>query len=85
MKAIGILRDRGQLTIPGEFRNFVGWLYPNSVLSLSFASDNKLVISPQQPASNWERITLLRARTKNMSGRSTQSVTEFLRKDRQSH
>lgn len=83
---MGILRDRGQVTIPYSFRNSVDWLMnPSTVLSFTLEDEDSLVIRPQKLAVDWKKIEALRAKTLKMKGASSESTVSFLRRDRQSH
>ena len=83
-QAVGILRDRGQLTIPDTMRNSVPWMYPGSAVSMSW-SDEKLVIEPPKKVTDWKKIHELRAKLSKARSESTISTVEFIRRDRMSH
>ena len=83
-QAVGILRDRGQLTIPDSMRNSVPWMYPGSAVSMSW-SDEKLVIQPPKKVTDWKKIHELRAKLSKVKSASTISTAEFIRRDRMSH
>lgn len=86
MKAISIIRDRGQLTIPDSIRKIAQWISPMSAVSVSIVKPDEIVIKPHVASIDknqiWENIRKARA----IKGKgSAISAAEFLIKDRQSH
>lgn len=86
MKAISIVRDRGQLTIPDSIRKIAQWISPMSAVSISVVKPDEIVIKPHVKSIDkdqiWENIRKARA----IKGKgSTTSAAEFLIRDRQSH
>ena len=86
MKAVSIIRQRGQLTIPDSIRQLVGWINPNSAVTISVVKPDEVVIRPHakliDKSQIWENVR--KARAIKGKGRTT-SAAEFLIKDRQSH
>lgn len=86
MKAVSIIRERGQLTIPDNIRKVVNWVSPLSAVSISVVKPDEIVIKPHTKLIDkdqvWENVRKARA----IKGKgSTTSAVEFLIKDRQSH
>ena len=89
MQAVGIVRQRGQLTIPEKIRETFRWLTPFSAVTITSQKPDEIVIRPHTQAKKeidwdkiWEGIRLARA----IKGKGkTISAAEFLQKDRRSH
>lgn len=86
MKAISIIRGRGQLTIPGSIRKVVNWATPMSAVSISVTKSDQIVITPHKKQYDWDKIWegIERARAIKGKGKATSS-SEFLERDRRSH
>ena len=56
MKAVSIIRDRGQLTIPDSIRKLVSWVNPMSAVSISIIKPDEIVIKPHQTKMDWDKI-----------------------------
>ncbi len=84
MKAVSIIRDRGQLTIPDTIRKKVSWAFPMSPVLISVEKDDKIVISPHQVFVDtsvvWEKIK----NSRSIIGKGSISAQEFIRQDRDS-
>jgi len=86
MKVTGIIRDRGQLTIPDSIRKTIKWAAPMSAVSITVVKPNQILIQPQQTYVNWEDIWASIKRARAIRGKTeATSTTEFLEKDRASH
>lgn len=85
MKTVGIIRERGQLTIPDSIRSIIRWVAPMSAVTISVVKPDEIVIKPHtQHISKdqiWEKINKSRA----IIGRGGLSALKFLRTDRASH
>lgn len=85
MKAVSIIRDRGQLTIPDSIRKVVNWATPMSAVSISVMKPDEIIIRPHTHKFDnnkiWENIRKSRA----IKARSNLSAVEILDKDRQNH
>jgi len=81
-----IIRDRGQLTIPGEIRKSLKWPAPNAVVSLVTITGNELIIKPyeRQQSRDWEKIWLNIKRTRAYQGKRG-DLSEFIASDRENH
>ena len=88
MKTIGIIRNKGQFTIPDSIRKKALWADSMSAVSVTLVRPNKIIIEPQQASLNWEEIweSVAQARAIKGSGKgNSQSAAEFLETDRKSH
>lgn len=85
MKAVSIVRDRGQLTIPDSIRKLVSWVSPLSAVSISVIKPDEIVIRPHQSRLDWDKIWESIKKSRAIHGKGKFSGSEFLSKDRQSH
>lgn len=85
MKTVGIIRDRGQLTIPDSIRDLVPWVTPSSAVSISVVEPDEIVIKPHLKQYNWDKIWKGIKKSRSIHGKGKISASEFLMKDRQSH
>ncbi len=85
MKNVVIVRNRGQITIPGSIRKAVGWVNPMSAVSISVVKPDEIIMKPHQSKLDWDQIWKNVAASRAISGRGTKSAAEFLEKDRKSH
>jgi bifunctional DNA-binding transcriptional regulator/antitoxin component of YhaV-PrlF toxin-antitoxin module len=84
MKSVGIVRDRGQLTIPDAIRRTVDWISPMSAVSISVEKPDEIVIRPHQQKVDWDKIWegIKKARaTKGKKG----NLSQFIAEDRYNH
>lgn len=86
MKAVSIIRDRGQLTIPDSIRKVVHWATPMSAVSISVTKSDEIVITPHKKHYDWDKIWegVRKARAIKGKGKAI-SAAEFLERDRRSH
>lgn len=85
MKAVSIVRDRGQLTIPDSIRKVVNWITPQSAVSISVVKSDEIVIRPHQKHVDWDKIWKGIRKSRAIKGKNAVSAIAVLRKDRQSH
>ncbi len=85
MKAVSIVRDRGQLTIPDSIRKLVNWVTPQSAVSISVDKSDEIVIRPHQKHVDWDKIWEGIRKSRAIKGKKMINATEVLQKDRQSH
>lgn len=83
MKAVSIIRDRGQLTIPEAIRRTVEWASPLSVVTVSVERPDKITIKPHSTQNKldwdmiWHGIRLARSfKGKNETKSALQLITE---------
>lgn len=86
MKAVSIIRDRGQLTIPNSIRKVVNWVTPMSAVSISVTKPDEIVITPHKKQYDWDKIWEGIKKSRAIKGRGKAiSAAEFLESDRRSH
>jgi len=85
MKAVIIIRDRGQLTIPDSIRKLVDWVTPSSAVSISVVKPGEIIIRPYQNHVDWDKIWESIRKSRAIHGKGKISTSEFLAKDRLSH
>ena len=85
MSKVSIIRQRGQLTIPGSIRKSVGWASPLSVVSISVINNDEIVIRPHKPNINEKEIFKKINKSRNIIGNGNKSALDFIIVDRNSH
>lgn len=85
MRAVSIIRDRGQLTIPDSIRKVVNWISPQSAVSISVVKSDEIVIRPHQKHVDWDKIWEGIRKSRATKGKNAVSAIEILQRDRQSH
>ncbi len=85
MKTVGIIRDRGQLTIPDSIRKLVNWANPQSAVTISVVKSDEIVIKPHQKQVDWDKIWEGIKKSRAIKGKNAVSAVEILQKDRNSH
>lgn len=86
MKTVGIVRDRGQLTIPGGIRQAVSWVAPLSAVSISVVKPDEIVIKPHQPQRreiDWDKLWAQIKRVRSFKGKGGGNLSAFIVKDRE--
>ena len=85
MKAVSIIRDRGQLTIPDSIRRFVNWVGPMSVVSISVVNPNEIVIRPHhnEDRLDWDKLWKRIKRVRSFKGKGRGNLSAFIAEDRQ--
>ena len=83
----GVIRQRGQITIPDEIRREIEWAAPDSVVSIELADNGDIRICPYQKqneaAYDWDAMwTRIRA-SRSIRGKGG-SLSGFVIKDRHS-
>lgn len=86
--ATSVIRQRGQLTLPGSFRQRLDWLREDKVVQIVLNADDKVVVTPYLPSQNkkntdWNGIwkTVNKFQRKD----NTISLSDFIIRDRYSH
>jgi len=85
MKAVGIIRNRGQLTIPDSIRKVADWITPMSAVSISIIKPDEIVITPHQKQIDWDKIWKNIRKSRAVKGKGNVNTIEFLKQDRRSH
>lgn len=86
MKIVGIVRDRGQLTIPDSIRRVVSWITPMSAVSISVIKHDEIVIKPHQPQKrevDWDKLWAQIKRVRSFKGKGRGNLSAFIIKDRE--
>lgn len=85
-KDVVIVRNRGQITIPDSIRKIVGWVNPQSAVSISVVKPDEIVLRPQKKLVDYDKLWEMIEKSRSLGvGRATESTAEFLEKDRRSH
>lgn len=84
MKTVSIIRNRGQLTIPDAIRQFIPWVAPLSVVSLTLTRSDEIVIRPHdtQRQIDWDSLWAHIKRVRAFRGRGTGNLSGFIAEDR---
>lgn len=84
VKSVGIIRDRGQLTIPDEIRKALAWVMPSSVVTISVESPDEISIQPHQgqQAIDWDVLWNSIRLSRSLKGRRG-NLSQFIAEDRQ--
>ena len=86
-KVSATIRNRGQLTIPDEFREKLSWLGEGSSVHM-IATDTEVRITPYvqeaQGAVDWKKLRQSIALARSFKGRGG-SLSAFIAKDRYNH
>lgn len=85
MKTVGIVRERGQLTIPDSIRKIAEWISPLSAVSISIVKPDEIIIRPHKKQYDWDKIWKMVKRSRSFKGRGRGSASEFIAKDRLSY
>ena len=85
IQAVGIVRQRGQLTIPNSIRKNVDWVTSMSAITISVVKADEIVIKPTRTQINWDKMWELIRKSRAIKGKNAISAVEILEKDRQSH
>jgi bifunctional DNA-binding transcriptional regulator/antitoxin component of YhaV-PrlF toxin-antitoxin module len=86
LQVTGIIRNRGQLTIPEEIRSTISWTKPKAVVKISVKKPNLITITPHNLKSDldwdslWNSINYVRG----FRGKRG-NLSEFIVKDRETH
>lgn len=81
----GIIRQRGQLTIPKAIRKGAKWLRNLSVVSISLEHPRQVVIEPyKEKEVDWEKLRKQMEKVQAFTGEGEQkeSLSEFIARDR---
>ena len=85
MKAVSIIRDRGQLTIPDSIRKTVDWVAPMSAITLYVNWPDEIVIRPHHKKKvDWDKLWKQIKRVRSFKGKGQSNLSAFIAKDRES-
>lgn len=86
MRAISIIRARGQLTIPEEIRKLRKWAQADSVVTITSEKPDEIIVRPHKKETEWDEIWEGIKQARAIKGKDKAiSTVEFLQKDRRSH
>ena len=88
IQTVGIIRSRGQLTIPDKIRETFQWLTPSSAVTITSQNLDEIIIRPasaSKKAVDWDKIWEGIRKSRAIKGKNPVSALEILQKDRQSH
>jgi len=82
---IGVIRGRGQLTIPDKIRETLEWASPNSVVTIISNKPDEIVIKPHQKKMDWDKIWEGIRKSRAIKGKGSGSLSKFIAEDRYRH
>jgi len=85
MKTVGIIRDRGQLTIPDSIRRIITWMSPMSAVTISVKKPDEIVITPHKQIIDYDAIWEKINKSREIVGKGRISASRFLQEDRNAH
>ncbi len=85
MKAVSIIRDRGQLTIPDNIRKVINWANPMSAVTISVTKPDEIVIAPHQYQKevDWDKLWKQIKRVRAFKGKGRGNLSGFIVEDRE--
>lgn len=87
LQAVGIIRDRGQLTIPDKIRETFRWLTPSSIVTITSQKPDEIIIRPvsaNKRAVDWDALWNNIKLSRSFKGKGG-NLSEFIAKDREQH
>lgn len=88
MNATTIIRQRAQITIPGQIRKHLPWIQTNQAVNVSVRGNDEIVIKPHTntTAIDWKKLRQQLERVRSFKGKGKPvSLSEFIVKDRENH
>ena len=88
IQAVGIIRQRGQLTIPDKIREAFDWLTPSSAITITSQKPDEIVIRPvsaSKKAVDWDKIWEGIRKSRAIKGKGRGSLSKFIAEDRYRH
>lgn len=83
----GVIRDRGQLTIPDKMRESHDWTSPNSVVTIISDKSDEIVIKPHgfdvKKETDWNKLWMDIQRVRSYKGKGRGNLSKFVAEDRQ--
>lgn len=85
MKAVSIIRDRGQLTIPDSIRKTLDWVGPMSAITISVVKPDEIIIRPHQHQKqiDWDKLWKQIKRVRTFKGNGRGNLSAFIAEDRE--
>lgn len=85
LQTIGVIRDRGQLTIPDEIRQKTEWVSSKSVVTIQLEATDKIVITPvSKHTINWDSLWNSIHYVRLFKGKKG-ALSKFIVHDREGH
>lgn len=85
----GVVRQRGQLTVPEPIRRALDWLKPDAVVDFIVDGINEIRIQPYKEKktqfATWEELKAEMERIRSFPGKHKGSLSDFVAKDRYRH
>lgn len=85
MKAVSIIRERGQLTIPDSIRKIVHWITPMSAVTISVIKPDEIILRPHSRPYDKEKIWENIRKSRAIKAKNAVSALEILQRDRENH
>ncbi len=86
IQAVGIIRQRGQLTIPDKIRETFRWLTPSSMVTITSQKPDEIVIKPisaNKKTVDWDELWRDIQRVRSYRGKGGGNLSKFVAEDRQ--
>lgn len=86
IQTIGIIRQRGQLTIPDKIRGVLSWLTPSSTVTITSQKPDEIIIRPisvNKNAIDWNELWQDIQRVRSYKGKGGGNLSGFIAEDRQ--
>lgn len=86
IQTVGIIRKRGQLTIPDKFRETFKWITPSSTVTISSQRPDEIVIKPitaSKKLVDWDELWRDIQRVRSYKGKGRGNLSKFIAEDRQ--
>ncbi len=86
IQTVGIVRKRGQLTIPDKIRETLNWLTPSSTVTITSQKPDEIVIKPifaSKKAVDWDELWRDIQRVRSYKGKGGGNLSKFIAEDRQ--
>ncbi len=86
VQGTAVIRDRGQLTIPEKIREVRSWATPISVVTVSSAKPDEIIIQPYslQKSIDWSSVWQNIQKSRSLKGEKVK-LSEFITRDRSDH
>ena len=88
VQVVGIIRNRGQLTIPDKIRETFRWLTPSSTVTITSQKPDEIVIRPYTQSEkkiDWDKIWKQIKRVRAFKGEGRGNLSQFIAQDRETH
>lgn len=85
IQTTGIIRQRGQLTLPDNIRDNIDWATAGSIVTIKTTKSDEIVIQPYSPQKeiDWDKLWRDLNRIRSYKGKYHGSLSKFIIKDRE--